>query len=107
MREARSGMRIRHFAAVLVFLTVGGGEVWATTPGTCFGIVDVGAGDSLNLRAGPHASARIIRSFDGNSAVVIAKIGPCNRWCRVGVHTGDGSFKGWMFGRYLEPRECP
>jgi hypothetical protein len=79
----------------------------ATTSGTCFGIIGLSDGDKLNLRVAPYSSARIVGRFDNDSAGVIAKTGPCHAWCRVSVHTGDGSFKGWMYSRYLQRRECP
>lgn len=79
----------------------------ATTSGTCFWITGLAPGDSLNLRQRPSASAPIIGRFDSQSAPVIAKVGACGRWCNVSVHTGDGSFKGWMYSKYLERHECP
>lgn len=100
-------MRKSWFAVLIgcSFLFPSGAQ--ATTPGTCFWITGLAPGDSLNLRAKPSASAAVIGSFDSQSATVIAKTGPCGRWCQVSVHTGDGSFKGWMYAKYLERHECP
>lgn len=85
----------------------GAGGAHATTSGTCFAIVGLTGGDMLNLRVRPSPDAEIVGRFDARSAGVVAKAGPCNRWCRVSVFTGNGTYKGWMHSRYLERRECP
>ncbi len=71
----------------------GGPDFWRVT--------NVPAGDKLNMRAEPSASARIVAKLD-NGAVL--KNGGCRmngatRWCKV--TTRDASIEGWVAGRYL------
>lgn len=79
----------------------------ATTPGVCFSLRDVPAGDALNLRAAPDAKARIVASYPSGSYVIIAKAGRCAKWCRVSASDGNGTKWGWMHSRYLRKQECP
>ena len=79
----------------------------ATTPGVCFGMANVPPSDVLNMRTKPSARAPVVARFANSSEVILAKTGPCGRWCRVSASTQFGTKKGWINARYLRPRECP
>ncbi len=80
---------------------------FATTDGICFGMANVPAGETLNLRAGPSARAPIRARLGNSSEPILAKDGPCGRWCRVAVYAGNWTKRGWINSRYLRRRECP
>jgi uncharacterized protein YraI len=79
----------------------------ATTGGVCFRMANVPSGDTLNLRARPSARAAIVARYANSSEVIIAKIGRCGRWCKVAMHDGAGTKRGWVNARYLHRSECP
>lgn len=79
----------------------------ATTPGVCFSMKDVPAGDALNLRTAPNASAKIVASYPAGSIVILAKTGRCGKWCRISASDDKGTKRGWVNARYLRKQECP
>lgn len=97
--------RIGLSTLAVVMLTVS--PAAATTPGVCFGMANVPPSDRLHMRTRPNAGAPIVESFANSSEVILAKAGPCGRWCRVAAFTQYGTKRGWINARYLRRRECP
>lgn len=94
-------------AALIAPLVALSTPVSATTSGVCFRMANVPAADSLNVRSGPSARASIVARYANSSEVIIAKIGRCGRWCKVAMHDGAGTKRGWVNARYLYRSECP
>jgi uncharacterized membrane protein len=63
-----------------------------------FTVTGVGAGDVLNVREGPSASARVLASLPpGSTGVEIVELSPDRRWGLMAFREGSG----WVSLRYL------
>ncbi|EYD76352.1 hypothetical protein Rumeso_02072 [Rubellimicrobium mesophilum DSM 19309] len=63
-----------------------------------FTVTGVAAGDVLNVREGPDASARILATLPpGSTGVEVVELSPDGRWGRMAFREGSG----WVSMRYL------
>ncbi|MFB2532871.1 SH3 domain-containing protein [Paracoccus sp. p4-l81] len=87
----------------------------ATTGKGCLRVVNVAAGDALNVRAEPSARARIVdRLIPGQHGVISldAECTPTSRpwaqrWCPISHSSGDGTTHGYVKARFIRDAECP
>jgi hypothetical protein len=76
---------------------MGGPDFWAVT--------GLSAGDSLNLRAGPSTSERVVEQIAEGAVVrnLGCRMTGSQRWCQVETAHGIG----WVSGRYLRESGAP
>jgi hypothetical protein len=89
----------------------------ATTGPGCLRVVNVGAGDVLNIRKRPSPSSPVTGSIDPVQQGIISLRGACqpqniawrSRWCPVWYFTGspDDPVKGWVKARFVRDSDCP
>ncbi|MBX8826244.1 hypothetical protein [Ochrobactrum sp. SFR4] len=87
----------------------------ATTGPGCLRVVNVDAGDALNVRARPSAKSRVVISIPANNYGVLALKGECTpktiswgqRWCPVSYSYEDGTLHGFVKARFVRDQECP
>ena len=87
----------------------------ATTGSGCLRVVNVAAGDALNVRAKPSAQSRIVISIPANNYGVLALKGECGpktipwgqRWCPISYSYEDGTLHGFVKARFVRDQECP
>lgn len=87
----------------------------ATTGKGCLRIVNVEAGDSLNLRSKPSAQSRIVISIPASNYGILALKGECGpktiawgqRWCPISYSYEDGTLHGFVKARFVRDQECP
>ncbi|MGD9501624.1 MAG: SH3 domain-containing protein [Methyloceanibacter sp.] len=78
-------------------------------------MVNVSAGDVLNLRASPAASAKIVDALVPGQHGIIHLDGKCRpesipwprRWCPVTHYDGDRVTQGWVKARFVRDSDCP
>jgi len=114
--QKNAGVAVGHcllaFIAALIALAR---PALATTGPGCLVVVNVEAGDVLNLRAKPSANSNILSTLVPHRHGVIhldAKCTPQNlpwssRWCPVTVYDGSKISKGWVKARFVRDSECP
>ncbi|HMQ58001.1 MAG TPA: SH3 domain-containing protein [Rhizobiaceae bacterium] len=91
------------------------GAAHATSGPGCLYVVNVGAGDTLNMRARPSASARVTDRLVPGQHGIIHLDAACSpksrpwgqRWCPVTHYNGDRTTKGWVKARFVRDSECP
>jgi hypothetical protein len=87
--------------AILILLGLGlvpqSGAKASVVPGEEHCVVNVAAGDRLNIRSGPSTRSRVVvRKRYGSCGIMVA--GDCqSKWCPV----EDGHMKGWANLRFL------
>lgn len=99
----------------LVLLLAGGSPAFATSGPGCLIVVNVAAGDALNVRARPSASARVVDRLVPGAHGIIHLDGVCrpksvawgSRWCPVTHYDGDKVISGWLKARYVRDSDCP
>ena len=106
-----------NFLAVLAFGCAGTTPVAATTGPGCLRVVNIAAGDVLNLRRRPDASSRILVAIIPSEQGILHLDGKCkplstpwkNRWCPVSYFTGSPGdpVKGFVKARFVRDQECP
>jgi uncharacterized membrane protein len=70
----------------------------APAPEIRYGVLDVAAGDTLNMRAGPEPSAAVVATIPHDSADVVATgQPPVGGW----AHVSYRGKQGWVNARYL------
>ena len=87
----------------------------ATTGPGCLRVVNVAAGDALNVRAKPSAQSRIVISIPANNYGLLALKGECGpktipwgqRWCPISYSYEDGILHGFVKARFVRDQECP
>jgi hypothetical protein len=103
------------FALVAVAIAMFPFSAHATTGTGCLRVVNVEAGDALNVRAKPSAQSRIVISIPANNYGVLALKGECGpktipwgqRWCPVSYSYEDGTLRGFVKARFVRDQECP
>jgi hypothetical protein len=126
MAWARSRRRDRRQAAVAALLVLGGSAACATADGPDHFVVrGVAAGDVLNIRAEPNATARKLGTIAPSASCIrnlgcqgglsyqeFTTLSPAERkqrerenprWCRIEYR----GLTGWVAGRYLAEGSCP
>ena len=89
----------------------------ATSGPGCLRVVNVPAGDVLNIRKRPNPSSSVTGVIIPEQQGVISLRGTCkplniawgSRWCPVWYFTGSPGdpVKGWVKARYVRDNECP
>jgi hypothetical protein len=87
----------------------------ATTGWGCFQIINIGAGDDLNMRAQPSPGSAIVGRLKPQRHGIIAEAGACSpsgsppskQWCPIKHFDGDRTTQGWVRMIYLAPSHCP
>ncbi len=86
----------------------------ATTGPGCLYVVNLPAGDTLNMRAAPSAKSPVVDRF-GTEHGILALGGKCvplsrpwgQRWCPI-THYNDRSItKGYVKARFVRDSDCP
>lgn len=111
-RHARRSGCLFGIAAMLLWPALDAG---ATTGPGCLVVVNVSAGDALNLRRHPSASATIVDTLVPGRHGVLHLDAPCEppsvawgrRWCPVTHYGGDRVTRGWVKARFVRDSECP
>ncbi len=106
---------MRKFGFAIVLLAAMAAPALATSGPGCLRIVNVASWDTLNLRARPSASSRVVQAIDPQNYGVLRLNGTCrprnvawgSRWCPVTHFDGDGSRRGWVKARFVRDSECP
>ncbi|NAZ36700.1 COG3650 family protein [Rubellimicrobium sp. CFH 75288] len=102
MAARAAGKGLAALAATLLLLVWGAGAMAQDLPAR-FTVAGVAAGDVLNVRAAPSASARILGTLaPGDTGVEIVRLSPDGRWGLMPLREGSG----WVSMRYLA-REAP
>ena len=94
------GRRITHLCrlAALLLLALWGTAALAQDLPARFTVTGVGAGDALNVRSEPSASARIVATLPpGSTGVEVLSLSPDGRWGLMPLREGSG----WVSLRYL------
>ena len=112
----KSGTLLK-FAAALAIVCSWSGPVAATTGPGCLRVVNIAAGDVLNVRKRPNASSRIVAAIIPSQQGILHLDGKCrplsaawgSRWCPVSYFTGspDDPVKGFVKARFVRDQECP
>jgi hypothetical protein len=87
----------------------------ATSGPGCLVVVNVAAGDALNLRASASADANVVDVLIPGQHGIIHLDGACRpanlawsrRWCPVTHYNGARTTKGWVKARYVRDSDCP
>ncbi|MEO0543061.1 MAG: SH3 domain-containing protein [Pseudomonadota bacterium] len=87
----------------------------ATSGPGCLRVVNVPAGDVLNVRAGASANSAIVDRIDPNRQGILALRSQCvplsrpwgSRWCPVTHYNGNAVVDGYVKARYIRDQECP
>lgn len=89
----------------------------ATSGPGCLRVVNVPAGDVLNIRKRPNASSPVTGVIIPEQQGVISLRGTCkplniawgSRWCPVAYYSGAPSdpARGWVKARYVRDSDCP
>ncbi|MEL6921444.1 MAG: hypothetical protein AAFO77_10560 [Pseudomonadota bacterium] len=87
----------------------------ATTGPGCLRVVNVPAGDVLNVRAGASASSAIVDRIDPNAPGILALRSQCvplsrpwgQRWCPITRYNGSSAVDGFVKARFIRDQECP
>ena len=90
-------------------------QAQATSGPGCLVVVNVAAWDSLNMRARPDASSRVVDKLKPQAHGIIHLDAPCTprsrpwaqRWCPVTHYDGDRTAKGWLKARFVRDSDCP
>lgn len=101
-------------AAAVALLTLAPPAHATSGPG-CFRVVNVAAGDALNMRSGPSARNAITDRLVPGRHGIVSQSGPCvppnaslsSRWCPVAHYNGDRTTSGWVKRRFVAPSDCP
>jgi uncharacterized membrane protein len=98
----RRFIRLRLALALLALVLPAGGAMAQDLPAR-FTVTGVAAGDVLNVRAAPGASAPVLATLPpGSTGVEVLSLSPDGRWGLVPFREGSG----WASMRYLSP-EAP
>lgn len=87
----------------------------ATSGPGCLVVVNVAAGDALNVRARPSPSSSIIDRLVPAKHGIVHLDGRCEplsvswgrRWCPITHYSGDRTTHGWVKARFVRDSECP
>ena len=87
----------------------------ATTGPGCLRVVNVPAGDVLNVRAGASANSAIVDRIDPNAQGILSLRSQCiplarpwgSRWCPVTHYNGNAVVDGYVKARFVRDQECP
>jgi hypothetical protein len=87
----------------------------ATSGPGCLTVVNVESWDTLNVRARPSASSRIVDELPPRGHGIISLRGECvpksrqwaSRWCPITHYNGDYTTNGWVKARFVRDAECP
>lgn len=90
-------------------------SAFATSGPGCLIVVNVAAGDVLNVRARPSASAPVVDRLVPGQHGIIHLDAPCrpksvswgSRWCPITHYDGDKVTSGWVKARYVRDSDCP
>jgi hypothetical protein len=106
---------LRRIGVVCFALVTAVAPAQATTGWGCFRVVNVTAGDTLNMRAKASTSAAVVDRLVPGKHGVLAEAGACTpgnaapskQWCPVKHYSGNGTTTGWVRLIYLSPSQCP
>ncbi|MEO1700465.1 MAG: SH3 domain-containing protein [Pseudomonadota bacterium] len=87
----------------------------ATSGPGCLRVVNVPAGDVLNVRAGASANSAIVDRIDPNAPGILALRSQCiplsrpwgSRWCPVTHYNGNSVVDGYVKARFIRDQDCP
>ena len=100
---------------LLCLLVCGAAPASATSGPGCLVVVNVAAGDALNLRASASAQAGVVDRLVPGGHGIIHLDAPCRpkslpwarRWCPVTHYDGDSVTRGWVKARFVRDSDCP
>ena len=116
IRSAVAGARTIQRGFFSLLLVLGSISPASATSGPgCLVVVNVGAGDALNLRASPSPSAPIADRLVPGEHGIIHLDGACrpkslswsSRWCPVTHYFGEKVTRGWVKARFVRDSDCP
>lgn len=108
--------RLGLFVLASLFLGAAPMSSQAGTDRGCWVVVNVAAGDSLNMRARPSFKSAIVDRLIPNRHGIISANGRCRpaskpwskRWCPIMHHSGDyPTTRGWVKARFIRGSGCP
>ena len=87
----------------------------ATSGPGCLRVVNVPAGDVLNVRAGASANSAIVDRIDPNAQGILSLRSQCiplsrpwgSRWCPVTHYNGNSVVDGYVKARFIRDQDCP
>ena len=112
----RISIRLNRLAILAALLPVLSLPAQAATDSGCWVVVNVAAGDALNMRArASYRSAIVDRLIPGRHGIIgaLGRCRPANkpwrqRWCPVSHSSGDyPTTRGWVKARFVRGSGCP
>ncbi|MEO1747981.1 MAG: SH3 domain-containing protein [Pseudomonadota bacterium] len=106
---------IKAVCAVLLLAATSVPTAHATSGPGCLRVVNVPAGDVLNVRAGASANSAIVDRIDPNAQGILALRSQCiplsrpwgSRWCPVTHYNGNSVVDGYVKARFIRDQDCP
>ncbi len=101
--------------AILLMAATSVTAAQATSGPGCLRVVNVPAGDVLNVRAGASANSAIVDRIDPNAQGILALRSQCiplsrpwgSRWCPVTHYNGNSVVDGYVKARFIRDQDCP
>ncbi|MEN0002215.1 MAG: SH3 domain-containing protein [Pseudomonadota bacterium] len=109
----RLGARVCAMAVALALVATT--NAGATSGPGCLRVVNVPAGDVLNVRAGASANSAIVDRIVPDQQGILSLRSQCiplsrpwgSRWCPVTHYNGNSVVDGYVKARFVRDQECP